>query len=152
MSRARANLFSVLVETFSIFGLLLTVLILVLGWNLLPSHFPIHFGLDGNPQSNGNHSDAILLFLLSLGIYLGLSVLQRIPEKFNYPWSITEENREDQFRLARHFVQVLKLETVWIFTLIMYIIASVGTGIRSSVPYYFIPVLNGRNPRGRAFG
>ena len=48
-------------------------------------------------------------------MYLFLTILNRYPHKFNYPFDITEQNAEAQYHLARLMVQALKAEVIWIF-------------------------------------
>lgn len=53
-------------------------------------------------------------------MYLFLTILNRYPHKFNYPFNITEQNAVAQYRIARLMVQTLKLEVIWIFVYIQW--------------------------------
>ena len=57
--------------------------------------------------------------LLCLVLYIGLTVLERYPQLYNYPVQITRDNIKIQYRLARTLITTLKLATTIIFMLII---------------------------------
>jgi hypothetical protein len=52
---------------------------------------------------------------MATALFVGLSVLSRFPRIYNYPFEITEENAERQYRLARALIECLAVEIVAIF-------------------------------------
>lgn len=101
----------------------------ILGWGLtgviwglvvfnyqdLPDTIPIHFNAKGEADAFGHKSYIWILPLLGTGIFLGLTLLNRVPHHFNYLVNITPENATRQYRLATRMLRVLKLIIVFIF-------------------------------------
>ncbi len=135
------NIFNSLVEILTVAGLLLHALIIFGTWNLLPESIPVHFNFAGNADGWGDRSDILLLFSLSVLLYAGLSWLGRYPQKFNYPWKITENNAERQYHLAKSFMKVIKCQTVWLFAIISLQIIGVSLGQMDSLGYLFLPII-----------
>ena len=117
MGMEKSNLISI-ARILSVIGLLVQGFMILWTWELLPDIIPIHYNFSGNADGYGDKSDLFLLFGLSLGLYFGLNWLSRRPQKFNYPWKIDEKNAEHQHRLAAIFIQIIKAETIWLFTFI----------------------------------
>src|ERR1043165_7448180 len=65
--------------------------ILAAYWPRLPERIPVKFGLNGEIKEWGSRSLALFLPLLSLAMYLGLTLLGRYPHRYNYPVTITPE-------------------------------------------------------------
>ncbi|XER11658.1 hypothetical protein SATMO3_18280 [Sporomusa aerivorans] len=61
---------------------------------------------------------------LRLIIYILLSVLSRFPHIYNYPFNITAENAESQYKNARTLLITVKAETVLILNYIQWTIIS----------------------------
>lgn len=118
-------------------GLILgaTVWIIVI-WGDIPETIPVHFDLQGNPDAWGSKSTLGTMPLVAGLMYLFMSYFGARPQMANYPWKITEENAEDQYRLTRELIVWLKLETMAIFALIIWsmVRAAVGTAGTLSSP------------------
>lgn len=86
---------------------------------------------------------ALLFFpIVILIIYLLLTLDSRHPYKFNYPWPITAENAERQYRGARIIAIIIKAEIMAVFVYMNWIILLLvkgnfdgGSGIR------FVPLV-----------
>jgi len=103
------------------FAILATSWAIVLAyWNDLPETVPTHFGTLGQPDDWGPRG--ILFLLPGMGTLLfGLFlVIQRIPHRFNYIWTITPQNAASQYGLARRFIQVLGVLIQGLFAVIVY--------------------------------
>ena len=74
----------------------------------LPQEVPTHFNAAGQPDAWGGKSTILILPLVTIVFYVGLTVLNRFPYIFNYPVEITAENAERQYRLAKTLVTMLK--------------------------------------------
>lgn len=135
------TVFGSLIEILAVVGLLLHALIILGSWNLLPESIPVHFNFAGKADVWGDRSDILLLFGLSLLFYVGLTWLSRYPQKFNYPWKITESNAERQYHLASSFMKVIKCQTVWLFAIISLQMIGVSLGQVSSLGYVFVPLI-----------
>ena len=94
---------------------ILFVIYLVTQWVSIPQRVPVHFKLNGEADRWGDKWMLIIPILLGIGLWIGLTILQRYPHKYNYI-NLTSQNAERQYRNARRIVYVLKIEiTVLMF-------------------------------------
>lgn len=82
----------------------------------LPQIIPTHFGFSGKPDAWGPKSTIYPMLWLSMAMYVGLSILSRFPHIYNYPWPITQENAEAQYRLGRSVMTCMKVASLWLFS------------------------------------
>ena len=94
----------------------------------LPERIPTHFGVSGAPDGWGPKLMLYVLVALVAVIYVGLSLLQRIPAKFNYPVRVTEANRARLHLIALGLVRWIKVGMAGMFTYIQWAVVQVGTG------------------------
>ncbi len=71
---------------------------------------------------NSNDTAIILLFVLACVLYIGLSILERYPHKFNYPVKATPADKTLLHQLGVNTVRYIKLTLTLFFT--FYIIAT----------------------------
>ncbi|MDQ3219224.1 MAG: DUF1648 domain-containing protein [Acidobacteriota bacterium] len=135
------TVFGSLIEILAVVGLLLHVLTVLGTWNLLPESIPVHFNFAGQADASGERSDIILLFGLNVLFYVGLTWLARYPQKFNYPWKITQNNAGRQYHLVRIFMKVIKCQTVWLFAIISLQTRGISLGQANSLGYLFVPLV-----------
>ena len=102
-------------------------------WADLPVQIPVHFGWSGAPDAWGSKSSLISGLLVAGLIYAGLTLMRSYPHKYNYPWAITMENAEVQYRLACMLVAWLKLETISMFALIAWMQIRTASGAMSGL-------------------
>ncbi len=95
--------------------LVLHVMLIATTWSTLSGVIPVHFGHSGIPDRWGGRGFFLLPGVVSLLLYVVLTVLSRYPHKFNYPWPITGENARRQYQIGRAMILSLKVETVAIF-------------------------------------
>jgi hypothetical protein len=105
----------ILLEILAGAGLVWMLGTVILSWSSLPVSVPSYFGAGGEPDAWGSKWTFIILPLIGVALYVGLTVLTRYPHRYNYPWPITKENAERQYRLARAFLTLLKAEGIWFF-------------------------------------
>ena len=90
--------------------LLVMFLLVALYWNELPELIPTHYGIDGQPNAWGGRGAILVLPILSLILFASLTLVRFLPDRFyNYPVSVTEENRERLGALGREMLSVLKV-------------------------------------------
>lgn len=140
-SKRNISRFGVLLECLAAVGIIANVLFVATAWAALPSLIPVHFDLTGSPDSTGNKSDLLLLLGLSLASYFGLTLLGRFPQKFNYPWTITEANSEYQYGLASTFVKMIKVQLVWMFAFISLNMISASANGTGGLGAYFVVLI-----------
>ncbi len=108
------------IEAIALIGVALIVALPIHFWQSLPDQVPKHFGLVGQADAWGAKVWVLTLPMLSVLLYVGLSLLSKYPHRFNYPWRITPENAQRQYRCARQLLLGLKTVGVWIFLWIVW--------------------------------
>jgi uncharacterized membrane protein len=109
-------------------------------WTTLPDKVPTHFNFAGTPDDWGSKYSLLLLLGVTFVLYLGLSILSRFPHIYNYPFAITDENRQRQYLLARQMITALKAELVCVFVFITWQTISVARGSAQDLTGWFMPV------------
>jgi len=111
----------------------------VYGHDALPDRIPTHFDLAGKPNGWGSPSSLLLLPVLALVLYLGMTLVSRFPSTFNYPVRVTAENRPRLQALSLEMIAWLKVELVCLFTWIQWsIVESVRQG-QGGLPVLVVP-------------
>lgn len=93
------------------------------GPNHLPDRIPVHFDAAGNPNGWGSPSSLIFLPVLSLALFLFLTLIARLPSVFNYPVEVTEENRDTLQRLTVDLLAWMRTELVCTFALVQWMVS-----------------------------
>ncbi len=125
-------------EALSLAGALTNVWLLVLIWADLPDQTPRQFFLSLGPDAWSGRWSAVIPIGIALTMYIGLTLLKRVPHAFNYPWPITEQNARIQYRLSRSMLTWLKAVIVWMFVAIVWSDARVAAGAAGTVSPYMI--------------
>ncbi|MGR6835880.1 DUF1648 domain-containing protein [Syntrophomonas erecta] len=127
-------------EVLSALGILMLLFLVWQSWGTLPDKIPSHFGITGQPDAWGNKSSLITLPIIAIATHLLLTIVSKYPHTFNYPAKITEENAEFQYLMARYLIAVLKVEIIWLFAYIEWIIIKVALGKTTGLGNLFLPV------------
>ncbi len=124
------------IEILAALGIAVIIALTIWAWFTLPTVVPTHYGIAGRPNAYGGKGPLLLIMLLvAIFVFALLTFLSRYPHTFNYPRPITEENAPRQYRLARTFLGVFKLEIVWLCCILQVMIVqaaqtrSFGIGI-----------------------
>ena len=108
--------------------LIATTLILAFNWPQIPDQVPTHFGLNGEADAYGGKVMLIFFDLLAWGLLVGMSILVKYPDKWNYPVKVTEENKTRLYALGRALMEITKLFMTILFSMII-ISISISTNI-----------------------
>ena len=93
----------------------------------------------GEPDAWGSKSIAFLLPVISLVLYVSLTVVSRFPHRFNYPWPITEDNVRTQYAMSRQLLSSLKVSGLGIFGYIVWARLETAMGARQGLGAWFLP-------------
>jgi hypothetical protein len=110
-------------------------------WSDLPERVPSHFGLDGQADRFG---DAALFWLLpvsSLVLFSLLTLLERVPQVYSYPFPVADHNREPTYRLGRQLVLGVKTVCSMVFAYITVAGAQTALGHTNGLGAWFTPVI-----------
>lgn len=100
-------------------GMMYAAFCLIINYSALPPSIPMHFNYKGEVDSWGSKESIWLLAGITAVIYISMMLVARIPHMFNYPFKITAENAERQYRIARTFIKLLSAEIVWLFAVLL---------------------------------
>ncbi|MGO4375177.1 DUF1648 domain-containing protein [Paenibacillus sp. MCAF20] len=120
--------------------LMVSFIYMLIKWTNLPTTIPIHFNARGEADGWGNRVTLILLPFIALILYVGLSLLRRVPHHFNYIVPITEQNAEAQYRLSLLLISWIKLEIVILFGYISWSSIQNAVGLSSGLGIWLLPV------------
>ncbi len=135
----------VLLEMLAISLLLICWVLAIYGFYILPESIPVHFDMSGKVTRYGSKFNIFLMPLIATVLFIGMSILNKYPHVFNYPYPITPENAEKQYRTASRLIRWLKFLTVTLFLFIDIVIiqaARYSTNIIPSWLFFFVLLLS----------
>ncbi len=127
-------------EVISVCSVVAVIVLTLLRMGQFPDSVPSHFNADGEPNRFASREVMWILPLLSAAVYAGLSWLQRIPHRYNYPVAITPENARGQYANAVGMVRVLKAIILGQVASLTFFQQQVALGIAGSLPAWWLPV------------
>ena len=95
-----------------LFGASIVYLISI--WSSVPSEVPIHYNFAGEPDGWGGKWTLLILPLIALALWIGLSFIEKYPHTHNYI-GLTEENKERLYKNSQVLVNVLRNEIMIFF-------------------------------------
>ncbi|MBL7803820.1 MAG: DUF1648 domain-containing protein [Saprospiraceae bacterium] len=118
----------IIIELLAAIGLALTLGVAAWYYGHLPETIPTHFGPNGQPDGFSQKSRIFMLPALGLAIYIAMTLISRAPHKFNYPVTITPENKEMYYRRAAGLVRFLKAFIMLLFAYIVWSTVQIALG------------------------
>ncbi len=115
-------------------------LLTVYFFSLLPATIPTHFNAYGKVDDYGSKATILILPIISSVLFIGLTILNKYPQIFNFPSEITEENALKQYTLATRMIRILKLSLALVFSLIFIQICLASSGITVGFGILLLPV------------
>ena len=107
-----------ILEIASILILLSNIIYLAISYQSLPDIIPTHFNMAGKVDAYGPKTTSISIPIISLVLYIGLTILNRFPHQFNYIGEITLDNAASQYKFATRMMRVIKLIVMIVFLVI----------------------------------
>lgn len=98
-------------KTLNILSLLLFAFTLVypaIKWRSLPDRIICHWGISGQADGWSGKSSVLFLPVITLFLYVLLTVVTHFPSVWNMPGKITEKNRTWAYRNIKNMMVVLK--------------------------------------------
>jgi uncharacterized membrane protein len=84
-------------------------------YSKLPEIIPIHYNGAGEADGFGGKKNILALPIVSTILFVGLTILNKFPQVFNYPADMTEETALTQYTGATRFIRCMKFIVVIIF-------------------------------------
>lgn len=132
--------FEKVVEALAIAGIVMSLAALFCSWSDLPDRIPMHYGFGGKPDAYSGQWTVIVLPIIAIVMYAGLSLIRKIPHYYNYPWPITEDNAAAMYKISIVLIACIKMEVVWLFTYIEWITIRVALGKAQGLGFMFLPI------------
>ena len=142
-NRPKLNLKITLLEVF-LNSLAIAVFIgstvyLISSWTTLPSEVPTHFNGVGEVDGSGSKGVLIILPVISLIMWVGMTILEKFPHMYNYPKS-PEGNERAQYLNARLMINVLKNVIVLDFSYLTWKSIQIALGHQDSLGAWSMPI------------
>jgi len=120
-------------------GLVLMAVMFLTMYKDLPDIVPIHFDMAGNANDWASKSSLIFIPILTLVFAVGLTVLERFPQLYNYNRvTVTEKNAAKLYAIARTYMVLTKACLTAVFTGMCYFIFRSTEG---AMPGGFLPFI-----------
>lgn len=127
--------FEIVIEALGILSVAAMFIGLIVAFPDLPQVVPMHLSFDGRVDRMDEKIHLIWPPIISLALYILLTLLARFPERFNYAVNISPENAFYQYRNARLFVGVIKaFLSFWASAFFLYTLRITG-GLGTRVPF-----------------
>lgn len=107
-------------EIVAFIAMSLTFILVTSNWERFPSEIRL------NSSATGAKWVLLILPFASLIFYVGMSILNRFPHKFNYPIKVTEQNAEKLYKIGVRTVSFMKM---LICIMILYAVISIVSSI-----------------------
>ncbi len=145
MDRPKINpsptIFDIVLEGLAALFVIWMIVILIADYPSIPERVPTHFNAAGRPDDWGSKASMLILPVVSIVLYAGLTVLNRYPYIFIYPFEITEKNAGKHYRLAKTMVTFLKMTLTGSFLFIQLKSMEVASGMSGGLGSAFIFIL-----------
>lgn len=123
--------FQKILEIIGIIILLAYLIFFFLTFSSLPDKTPAHFDFAGEVTRYGSKYEMVIMPVLGVIMYGGITILQKYPSAWNVPIKITTENEEEAYSILRTVIIASKVEMIGIFALISYY-----SGQMKNIPTY----------------
>lgn len=118
------------------------VIYLILQFPGLPDRVPGHYDATGNVDRLGSKMELWLLPVIAAALWIGMAFLEKYPHTFNY-MNLREDNIEAQYRNGMLMLNVLKNESVLLFSYLSYQGVRIALGEADGLGVYFMPIFLG---------
>jgi uncharacterized membrane protein len=106
----------------------------------LPDTIPTHFNAAGEADGFGRKASIVSLPVVASLLYIGLTLLNRVPHSFNFPTPVTQDNALPQYTNATRMIRFLKLILVLVFAGISYQTIQQANGTGEGLGLWFLPL------------
>jgi uncharacterized membrane protein len=114
-----------------------------MSYSSLPDTIPTHFNAAGEADGFGRKASIVGLPVIATLLYIGLTLLNRVPHIFNFPTPVTEDNALKQYTNATRMIRYLKLILVLVFAGISFQTIQQANGEAAGLGVWFLPVTLG---------
>lgn len=116
--RIRRNLLDYGMEFLCLLTLFLTAAYLIVMWPYIPDQIPVHFDGVGQIDNYGSKNTLLFLYVVTWGMYLFLSLVQKNPASWNTGVKSGMQDKKRSYIVITHLTSTMKGIVVLIFTYI----------------------------------
>ena len=88
------------------------IIFLIVFWKDIPDMIATHFNAAGTPDSYGGKVTLVFEPILAVLLWGVLAFISHFPQAWNFPVTVTEENKEKLYRIALRMLNILKVLVV----------------------------------------
>ncbi len=126
----------IILEVIGILILAAMFIFLFLNWGSIPEKIPGHYNALGQVDRWGNKLELLILPIVSILLYLLLTIIGLFPSVWNVPVEVTDQNREIVYSNLKTMLILLKAVVLGIFFWLNY-----NSMHARPLPVYFLPVV-----------
>ena len=115
----------------------------VIHYSNLPEIIPIHYNGQGKVDRFGGKATIFSLPIIATILFIGMTILNKFPQVFNYPTKITEDNAFNQYTNATRLIRYLKLIVVLVLGIITFRTIQIANGEAENLGIWFLPIIIG---------
>jgi len=122
-----------------IIGLLIIVgmiIFIYIRWNQIPQQIPLHYNAMDKVDNWGSKDEILFLPVISILLYVFLTLMSFFPQMQKIPVIITDENREAVYRNLKNLIIFMKVEILILF---FFLLAYTATA-QPEIPGFYFPV------------
>ncbi len=134
------SLVRLLLEGIALAALIGGTCVVAVNYRQLPEIIPIHFGISGAADGFGSKIWLPMLTILSIVMYITMTVARRFPQCSNTPWKITDENRQRQYALIQSLLTWLKAENAVLFAFLQWTMVQIALGADTALNPVFMGI------------
>ncbi len=115
--------------------LLGVVIYLAFSWNRIPEKIPGHYSAAGDIDRWGSREELLILPIISWIMYIGITVIEKCPQIWNTGVTVTDQNKEQVYRILKNLLETVKLLMVAVFSFV-----TINSSLAIGLPLWFLPL------------
>ncbi len=105
--------------------------------------WPVHFNVSGEINSWGTRSNMWFIPIMTVVMYVGISILGNKADKLKFPVPVTENNKYSLYRLGFRGMKFVKFGVMCIFAYMNIMSFLIATEKESTIDFNVILILSG---------
>lgn len=130
-----------LMDIIGYIALAIMLVVLFMNWSELPNEVPAHFDGSGNVDRWGTKWELLILPGIGIAMHFFLMILEKFPEKHNYPARINESNAEVFYRNSRQTLNYMRNIINILFAYIVYRTIVIALEEATTIGWSFFVIL-----------
>ena len=131
-----------IIEAIGIIITIVYIIYFITSFGNFPDRTPAHYDFAGEVTRYSSKYEMLLMPILGVLLYAGITLLQKYPKAWNVPIKVTEENEEQAYSILRTGIIVTKVQMIGIFALISYYSSNMKSiPVYMSVLFILVPII-----------